>query len=147
MEGYLTHRNITYFYCNNEPSLLLFCVYNLTKYIQVKPPADVTDFGVNLARSRRLAQFKIWTQLRRGEIDNALLPEFLIINYRMWRSMNFGQILTAMVTPFDHNEEIDFPATRNLINYLIAQWNRRFSCIWYNRRVSDVNRRRKSTVV
>ena len=33
--------------------------------------------------------------------------------------MNFGQILTAMVTPFDHNEEIDFPATRNLINYLI----------------------------
>ncbi len=34
--------------------------------------------------------------------------------------MNFGQILTAMVTPFDHNEEIDFPATRNLINYLIA---------------------------
>lgn len=34
--------------------------------------------------------------------------------------MNFGQILTAMVTPFDHNEEIDFPATRNLINFLIA---------------------------
>ena len=34
--------------------------------------------------------------------------------------MNFGQILTAMVTPFNHNEEIDFPATRNLINYLIA---------------------------
>ncbi|QUG42925.1 4-hydroxy-tetrahydrodipicolinate synthase [Psychrobacillus sp. INOP01] len=34
--------------------------------------------------------------------------------------MNFGQILTAMVTPFDRNEEIDFPATRNLINYLIA---------------------------
>lgn len=34
--------------------------------------------------------------------------------------MNFGQILTAMVTPFDHNEDIDFPATRNLINYLIA---------------------------
>ncbi|MCK1997531.1 4-hydroxy-tetrahydrodipicolinate synthase [Psychrobacillus psychrodurans] len=34
--------------------------------------------------------------------------------------MNFGQILTAMVTPFDHNEEIDFPATRNLIDYLIA---------------------------
>ena len=33
--------------------------------------------------------------------------------------MNFGQILTAMVTPFDHNEEIDFAATRNLINYLI----------------------------
>lgn len=34
--------------------------------------------------------------------------------------MNFGQILTAMVTPFDHNEDIDFPATRNLINYLIS---------------------------
>ena len=33
--------------------------------------------------------------------------------------MNFGQILTAMVTPFDHNEEIDFAATRNLIDYLI----------------------------
>lgn len=34
--------------------------------------------------------------------------------------MNFGQIVTAMVTPFDEQGEIDFPATRNLINYLIA---------------------------
>ncbi|HWI49552.1 MAG TPA: 4-hydroxy-tetrahydrodipicolinate synthase [Rummeliibacillus sp.] len=34
--------------------------------------------------------------------------------------MNFGQILTAMVTPFDQNGEIDFSATKNLINYLIA---------------------------
>lgn len=34
--------------------------------------------------------------------------------------MNFGQILTAMVTPFDQNGEIDFPAAKNLINYLIA---------------------------
>ncbi|MFJ8259172.1 4-hydroxy-tetrahydrodipicolinate synthase [Peribacillus asahii] len=33
--------------------------------------------------------------------------------------MNFGQILTAMVTPFDYNGEIDFNAARNLINYLI----------------------------
>ncbi|KAA0942085.1 4-hydroxy-tetrahydrodipicolinate synthase [Sporosarcina sp. ANT_H38] len=34
--------------------------------------------------------------------------------------MNFGQILTAMVTPFDEHGEIDFQATKNLINYLIA---------------------------
>lgn len=34
--------------------------------------------------------------------------------------MNFGQILTAMVTPFDQNGEIDFSATKNLIDYLIA---------------------------
>lgn len=34
--------------------------------------------------------------------------------------MNFGQILTAMVTPFDQNGEVDFNATRNLINHLIA---------------------------
>lgn len=34
--------------------------------------------------------------------------------------MNFGQVLTAMVTPFDHEGEIDFNATRILINYLIA---------------------------
>lgn len=34
--------------------------------------------------------------------------------------MNFGKILTAMVTPFDQNGEIDFQATENLINYLIA---------------------------
>ena len=34
--------------------------------------------------------------------------------------MNFGQIVTAMVTPFDENGEIDFQATRNLINHLIA---------------------------
>lgn len=34
--------------------------------------------------------------------------------------MNFGQIITAMVTPFDEQGEIDFPATRNLINHLIA---------------------------
>lgn len=34
--------------------------------------------------------------------------------------MNFGKIVTAMVTPFDEQGEIDFPATRNLINHLIA---------------------------
>ena len=34
--------------------------------------------------------------------------------------MNFGQIVTAMVTPFDENGEVDFLATRNLINHLIA---------------------------
>lgn len=34
--------------------------------------------------------------------------------------MNFGQIATAMVTPFDTHGEIDFEATRNLINHLIA---------------------------
>ena len=33
--------------------------------------------------------------------------------------MNFGQILTAMVTPFDQNEEIDFNATRTLVNHLM----------------------------
>lgn len=33
--------------------------------------------------------------------------------------MNFGQLITAMVTPFDEQGEIDFPATRNLINHLI----------------------------
>ncbi|WP_147535247.1 4-hydroxy-tetrahydrodipicolinate synthase [Bacillus marasmi] len=34
--------------------------------------------------------------------------------------MNFGQVLTAMVTPFDENGDIDFNATRNLVNHLIA---------------------------
>ncbi|MBZ5199949.1 4-hydroxy-tetrahydrodipicolinate synthase [Planomicrobium chinense] len=34
--------------------------------------------------------------------------------------MNFGQIITAMVTPFDTNGEIDFPATKNLVEHLIA---------------------------
>jgi 4-hydroxy-tetrahydrodipicolinate synthase len=34
--------------------------------------------------------------------------------------MNFGQILTAMVTPFDQNGEVDFNAARNLVNHLIA---------------------------
>ncbi|MBU9711787.1 4-hydroxy-tetrahydrodipicolinate synthase [Evansella tamaricis] len=34
--------------------------------------------------------------------------------------MNFGQLITAMVTPFDEQEEIDFPATELLINHLIA---------------------------
>ncbi|KIL74931.1 4-hydroxy-tetrahydrodipicolinate synthase [Bacillus badius] len=33
--------------------------------------------------------------------------------------MNFGQILTAMVTPFTQNGEIDFHAAQNLINHLI----------------------------
>ncbi|WP_406945178.1 4-hydroxy-tetrahydrodipicolinate synthase [Halobacillus sp. SY10] len=33
--------------------------------------------------------------------------------------MNFGQVLTAMVTPFDSEENIDFDATRALVNYLI----------------------------
>lgn len=34
--------------------------------------------------------------------------------------MIFGQIVTAMVTPFDEQGEIDYHATRNLIDYLIA---------------------------
>ncbi|MBD8026947.1 4-hydroxy-tetrahydrodipicolinate synthase [Ureibacillus sp. Re31] len=34
--------------------------------------------------------------------------------------MNFGKILTAMVTPFNEQEEIDWNATENLINYLLA---------------------------
>lgn len=33
--------------------------------------------------------------------------------------MNFGQVLTAMVTPFDSNENIDYDATRVLVNHLI----------------------------
>ncbi|MDR7002803.1 4-hydroxy-tetrahydrodipicolinate synthase [Neobacillus niacini] len=33
--------------------------------------------------------------------------------------MNFGQVLTAMVTPFDQQGEIDYNATRTLVNYLI----------------------------
>lgn len=34
--------------------------------------------------------------------------------------MNFGQVVTAMVTPFDREGEIDFPATKNLIEHLIS---------------------------
>jgi 4-hydroxy-tetrahydrodipicolinate synthase len=34
--------------------------------------------------------------------------------------LNFGQVLTAMVTPFDQHGEIDYNATRTLVNYLIA---------------------------
>lgn len=34
--------------------------------------------------------------------------------------MNFGEVLTAMVTPFDHYEEIDYKATKALVNHLIA---------------------------
>ena len=33
--------------------------------------------------------------------------------------MNFGQLLTAMVTPFDQNGDVDFHAARLLVNYLI----------------------------
>ncbi|WP_202079803.1 4-hydroxy-tetrahydrodipicolinate synthase [Caldalkalibacillus salinus] len=33
--------------------------------------------------------------------------------------MNFGQVLTAMVTPFNNNGDIDFNATKTLVNYLI----------------------------
>ncbi|MBV7507868.1 4-hydroxy-tetrahydrodipicolinate synthase [Bacillus sp. sid0103] len=33
--------------------------------------------------------------------------------------MKFGQVLTAMVTPFDQNGEVDFNATRRLVDYLI----------------------------
>ncbi len=34
--------------------------------------------------------------------------------------MDFGRILTAMVTPFDQNGDIDYQKTEKLINYLIA---------------------------
>ncbi|WHY67617.1 4-hydroxy-tetrahydrodipicolinate synthase [Neobacillus sp. SuZ13] len=33
--------------------------------------------------------------------------------------MKFGQVLTAMVTPFDQNGEVDFNAVRRLVDYLI----------------------------
>lgn len=33
--------------------------------------------------------------------------------------MNFGQIITAMVTPFDEEGNIDYPATTQLVNHLI----------------------------
>ncbi|MCM3568605.1 4-hydroxy-tetrahydrodipicolinate synthase [Neobacillus mesonae] len=34
--------------------------------------------------------------------------------------MKFGQVLTAMVTPFDQQGEIDINAVKNLVNHLIA---------------------------
>ncbi|TMN22742.1 4-hydroxy-tetrahydrodipicolinate synthase [Lentibacillus cibarius] len=34
--------------------------------------------------------------------------------------MYFGQVLTAMVTPFDQHGDIDFNATRTLVNHLIT---------------------------
>lgn len=33
--------------------------------------------------------------------------------------MNFGNVLTAMVTPFNENGDIDFAATKKLVNHLI----------------------------
>jgi len=34
--------------------------------------------------------------------------------------MNFGQVITAMVTPFNKEGEIDFTATKNLVEHLIS---------------------------
>ena len=34
--------------------------------------------------------------------------------------INFGQVVTAMVTPFNEHGDIDFEATRNLIEHLLA---------------------------
>lgn len=34
--------------------------------------------------------------------------------------MHFGQVLTAMVTPFDQHGNVDFDATRTLVNFLIT---------------------------
>lgn len=34
--------------------------------------------------------------------------------------MHFGNVLTAMVTPFNEAGEIDFERTKGLVNYLIA---------------------------
>jgi 4-hydroxy-tetrahydrodipicolinate synthase len=34
--------------------------------------------------------------------------------------MNFGSVVTAMVTPFDQNGEVDFSAAEALVNHLIA---------------------------
>lgn len=35
--------------------------------------------------------------------------------------MQFGQVITAMVTPFDSQGKVDFPATETLINHLIKE--------------------------
>jgi 4-hydroxy-tetrahydrodipicolinate synthase len=34
--------------------------------------------------------------------------------------MSFGKLLTAMVTPFDQDGNVDFKATKSLVNYLLA---------------------------
>ncbi len=34
--------------------------------------------------------------------------------------MDFGRVMTAMVTPFNSNLEIDYDKTRNLVNHLVA---------------------------
>ena len=34
--------------------------------------------------------------------------------------MNFGRVVTAMVTPFDAQGEVDYPSTKNLIDHLIS---------------------------
>ena len=61
--------------------------------------------------------------------------------------MNFGQILTAMVTPFDQNGDIDFNATKTLINYLISNGTDGLVVCWYNRRISYFNDGRKSRII
>ncbi len=38
----------------------------------------------------------------------------------MKAKMNFGRVVTAMVTPFDQNGQIDFNKAEHLINYLIS---------------------------
>ncbi len=40
-------------------------------------------------------------------------------NYKGRVNMNFGELITAMVTPFNEKGEIDYEATTNLINHLI----------------------------
>src|SRR5699024_8276123 len=34
--------------------------------------------------------------------------------------MDFGQVITAMITPFDNNGDINYEATKELIEHLIA---------------------------
>jgi len=45
-----------------------------------------------------------------------LISKKIILRVRM---MNFGKVLTAMVTPFDQYGEVDYSAAKTLINYLI----------------------------
>lgn len=59
--------------------------------------------------------------------------------------MNFGNIATAMVTPFDKNENIDFQKTVKADRLFNKQWDGFPGGCRNNRRIADAFRRRKGS--
>ena len=57
--------------------------------------------------------------------------------------MDFGRVITAMVTPFDENLNVHFDYVEQFVDYLIDEQGSESLVVWDDRGVPYTDRRRK----